>query len=585
MCGIIGVVSRDCISVVDNLLTPLRRLEYRGYDSCGFATSEGFMNKDVGKISEFIKVIRDRDFRAGICHTRWATHGGKTRTNAHPHHNEEHSIFAVHNGIIENHQEIKSKLEAKGYNFLSETDTEVIPHLFDYYINNLGYSVGNAIREFFNEVKGTYAVLLLRKDEDEKIYAFKKDSPLVLGVCDDRNIVASDIYSFTDRTTEAVFFDDMEYAIITARGYTFHTVEGTFEGEEITKQITYVEGTNESSMEKYPHYMIKEINEQPSVSARLIQSLNTDQASHVSSLANLIRTAKRTVFVACGTSYHASLIGGAILSKMGYDIHNVIASEFDTFYKVDKDTLIVAISQSGETMDVVTVIKSAKAKGATVASLVNVPYSTVTRESEVSINILAGQEIAVASTKAFTNQVIALLKISNELGSDVNIHSIPNNIANTIRINEAMAKVLARDIAKHNHVFFLGRGLSYPVSREMALKLKEVSYVHAEGMMAGELKHGSIALIDPKTHTPVINLIPNGDSHMKSSAQEVSARGARVITITNTSQGDFTLPDSSEVGFAIYSVIIGQLLSYYTAVERKCDVDQPRNLAKSVTVH
>lgn len=581
MCGIVGVVSKNSVSVVDNLLTPLQRLEYRGYDSCGFATSEGVMNKDVGKISEFMKCTRDRDFKAGICHTRWATHGGKTRANAHPHHNEEQTIFAVHNGIIENYQEIRSKLEAKGYKFLSDTDTEIIPHLFDYFIRERGYTASWAIKEFFKEVEGTYAVLLMIKDQDDHIYAFKKDSPLVLGICDDRNIVASDIHSFTDRTTEAIFFNDMEYAIISSDRYSFHNVEG----DEIKKDITFVEGNNESSMEKYPHYMLKEINDQPSVSARLIQSLNTDQSDDVSSLADLIKNTKRTVFVACGTSYHASLIGGAVLSKMGYDIHNVIASEFDTFYKVDENTLIVAISQSGETMDVVTVIKKAKAKGATVASLVNVPYSTITRESEVSVNILAGQEISVASTKAFTNQVIALLKVANDLGNDINISDIPNNIANTIRINEAMAKVLARDIGKHNHVFFLGRGLSYPVAREMALKLKEISYIHAEGMMAGELKHGSIALIDPKAHTPVINLIPNGDSHMKSCSQEVAARGARVITVTNTAQGDFTLPDSNEVGFAIYSVVVGQLLSYYTAVERKCDVDQPRNLAKSVTVH
>jgi len=579
MCGIVGVVSATEMSVRDGLLTPLKRLEYRGYDSCGYALNNGSMNKDVGKISDFMECMEDSRFKAGICHTRWATHGGKTRANAHPHHNHSNTIFAVHNGIIENYSELRSKLKAKGYVFLSDTDTEIIPHYFDYLLSQ-GIPMDQAIGEFFKEAKGTYAVLMTMEGQDE-IYAFKKDSPLVLGVCDDRMIVASDIYSFNGMTTEAIFFGDKEYAVITPQGYEFYNELGHY----VKKDITYVEGTDESTMEDYPHFMIKEINEQPTVSKRLIDSLKTEQKNHIAALAGLIARAKRTVFVACGTSYHASLIGSAVLSRMGHETTNVIASEFDTFHRVDSDTLIVAISQSGETMDVVTVIKEAQKKGATIASLVNVPYSTIQRQSEVSVNILAGQEIAVASTKAFTNQVVALLAVANELGNDISIDKIPKNIANTIKFNEAMAKQLAVDIGKHNHVFFLGRGLSYPVAREMALKLKEISYIHAEGMMAGELKHGSIALIDPKAHTPVINLISNGDLHMKASAEEVGARGARVITVTNTDQGDFTLPESSDVGFALYSVVIGQLLSYYTAVERKCDVDQPRNLAKSVTVH
>lgn len=581
MCGIVGVVSNSICSVKNDLLSHIDRLSYRGYDSCGYALSTGALKKGVGKISDFVNSIEDEFFRSGLAHTRWATHGGKTWTNAHPHTNKDHSIFAVHNGIIENYQEIRSFLESKGYQFTSQTDTEVIPHYFDLMMNVHGRTVEQTIQQFFYDVRGTFAVLLQLKGEN-KVYAFKKDSPLVLGVGDGFNIVASDIYAFCNKTTNAIFFEDGEYAVITATGAEFRSSDGT----RVTKQITQVESEDESTTDDYPHFTIKEIKEQPYVSQRIIRSLRHDQNKKVEKLCDLIHHAKRTVFVACGTSYHASLIGGAVLSRMGYSIHNIIASEFDTFYKVDRDTLIVAISQSGETMDVVTVIKEAKKRGAKIASLVNVPYSTVQRESDVSIDIRAGQEVAVASTKAFTNQVIALLYVAKALNPDVDIHleQLPANIQKTIDTTEDQIRQLAKDISKHNHVFFLGRGMQYPVAREMALKLKEITYIHAEGMMAGELKHGSIALIDPNDHTPVICLIPNNDAHMTGSTREVEARGAHSILVTNNGEG-LVVPSTNGVDFALYATVVGQLLAYYTAVERGCDVDQPRNLAKSVTVH
>lgn len=581
MCGIVGVVLSNIGSVKGDLISALKRLEYRGYDSCGYALSTGSLKKGVGKISDFISTVEDEFFRSGICHTRWATHGGKTWANAHPHTNKNETIFAVHNGIIENYQELRSFLETNGYQFLSQTDTEIIPHYFDMMMNVHQKTVEQTIQQFFYDVRGTFAVLLQLKGEN-KVYAFKKDSPLVLGVGDGFNIVASDIYAFCNKTTNAIFFEDGEYAIVTATGAEFRSSDGT----HVNKQVTQVEGEEESTTDDYPHFTIKEIKEQPFVSQRIIRSLRHDQNTAVDKLCDLIRNTKRTVFVACGTSYHASLIGGAVLSRMGHNIHNIIASEFDTFYKVDRDTLIVAISQSGETMDVVTVIKEAKKRGAKIASLVNVPYSTVQRESDVSIDIRAGQEVAVASTKAFTNQVIALLYVAKVLNPDLDVHleQIPGNIQQTIETTEDQIRQLAKEIAKHNHVFFLGRGMQYPVAREMALKLKEITYIHAEGMMAGELKHGSIALIDPNNHTPVICLIPNNDAHMIGSTREVEARGAYSILLTNNGQG-IVLPSTNGVDFALYATVVGQLLAYYTAVERGCDVDQPRNLAKSVTVH
>ncbi len=579
MCGIVGVTLNSSGMIINDLLLPLKKLEYRGYDSVGFALSNGICEKDVGKIGDFIESVDNAPFHAGIGHSRWATHGGITRTNSHPHFNTDRSIFTVHNGIIENYDEMRNMLEMEGYKFVSNTDSEVIPHYFDYYLKH-GSTVEDTIRSFFDDAEGTYAVLLMFKNDD-RLYAFKNESPLVLGIAADRMVAASDIYSFSDLTVNAIFFDDKEYAIISPDNYSFF--DGT--GKPVRKHIIQVEREAEEVSAGHQHYMLKEIHEQPKVSARLINSIHTDQKDAIEKMAMMVDMADRVVFVSCGTSYHASLIGASVLRKRGYDVYNIVASEFDSFYKVDQHTFVIAISQSGETMDVVTVIKEARRKGASVGSIVNVPYSTIQRHSDVYINIVAGQEVAVASTKAFTNQVLALMGIANWLGAEVDMNMIPQNIAETIRINDSTAQQLAEEIKSNHHVFFLGRGILYAVAKEMALKLKEISYIHAEGMRAGELKHGTIALIDPKEHTPVISLIPDNNAHMLSSSTEVGTRGARCIHITNTEKGDFTIPSSNEVDFSLYAVVVGQLISYYTAVILGRNVDQPRNLAKSVTVH
>jgi glutamine---fructose-6-phosphate transaminase (isomerizing) len=576
MCGIVGIIGKEEFSVNDCLIKPLKRLEYRGYDSWGIATFEGRAVKEIGHIPDK-GLIKDIKTTLGIAHTRWATHGGVTEANSHPHFNSDKTIFAVHNGIIENYLELKKMLEEKGYKFITQTDTEVVPYYFDYMLKH-GISMVEVIKRFISEVKGTFAIALFRKN-DPHLYAMKRDSPLVFGIYNGTGILASDIYAFSNKTNKAIFFEDNEFAVFGIDSYTFYNSAG----KKISKKITeFTKLDEEEKLEKYDHYMIKEIYEQPKVSRRLIEALKTTQKDKLQKFAALIRKARRVVFVAAGTSYHASLVGVSLLNKAGIESHTIIASEFESFQLVDDRTLIIAISQSGETMDVITVLKDAEKKGATVASIVNVPYSTIQRMSSISLDIVAGQEICVASTKAFTNQLVTLFAIASELMvKDIDLEKIPLRIEKTIKDNEQLIKKLAKELYKKKDIFVLGKGVSYPMAREIALKLKEIPYIHAEGMMAGELKHGTIALVEKGT--PVICLIPNNNADMLSSTKEVEARGARTIIVSNTN-GEMHIPKSTDAEFAIYSGIIGHLLSYYIAKLKKLPIDKPRNLAKSVTV-
>ena len=579
MCGIVGIISKKEFSVKNDLLKSLKKLEYRGYDSAGFATKEGIIKKAIGHIGPFIDTVIDSKTTVAISHTRWGTHGGITEINAHPHANKEKTIIALHNGIIENYLEMKNDLEQQGYSFISQTDTEIIPHFFDYYVNKKKQTMHQAIQEFFKQVHGTFAILLLLKDQNI-LYALKRDSPLVLGIANDRFIFASDIYAFSNVTNKAIFFEDNEYAIATKDNYEFYNAKG----EQLNKQIIEFSWTQiEEEKQHYPHYMIKEIKEQPMASQRLIHSFDTMQKEKMETFVNLIKSKKHIIFIACGTSYHASLIGAILLSKYGINCRANIASEAESFVQYDKDTLCIAISQSGETMDVITELKRAKQAGATIGSIVNVPYSTLQRFSEVSLEILAGQEICVASTKAFTNQVIVLLELARRMGYAIDMKAISKKITQTINDNEEKTKQLAQLLSTKKDIFVLGKGISYPIAREIALKLKEIDYIHAEGMMAGELKHGTIALIEEGT--PVISLIPNDNKDMFSATKEVEARGAKAIIISNNKgKGDLIVPESDPAEFAIYACIVGHLLSYYIGVLLNVSIDKPRNLAKSVTV-
>lgn len=575
MCGIIGLVSETEFSVKDSLISGLKRLEYRGYDSWGFASPEGELFRVTGEIT---LPKKDIFTNTGIAHTRWATNGTVTVDNAHPHFNNDKSIFVVHNGIIENAHELRQKLKKKGCEFVSETDTEIIPHYFDQKLKK-GFSMKVAMFDFLNDVKGTFAILLIKKNEN-RIYAIKRDSPLVLGVCNGKNVLSSDVYAFSDVTNKAVFFEDNEFAVIESDNYEFYD---SF-GKNIQKEIKKFEWEEEEqTKEDFDHYMLKEINEESNVARRLLQSLETQQYDNFNKFTDILYNSSRVVFVSCGTSYHAALIGSYILNKAGIRSQAVIASEFDNFVDIDKKTTVIAISQSGETMDVVVVVKKAAKKGAKILSIVNVPYSTVQRYSNVSLEIMAGQEICVAATKSFTNQLITLFVLGKELGYDtIKLKNIPAKITKTITKTQNKVKKLANELKEREHIFVLGRGVSYPIAREFALKLKEIPYIHAEGMMGGELKHGTIALVEKGT--PVICLIPNDNSDMITNTKEVEARGARTIIISNTKDGEINLEKSDDAEFSIYSCIVGHLLSYYIAKKKGLPIDKPRNLAKSVTV-
>ncbi len=557
------------------LLKALKRLEYRGYDSVGYVTEEGVLQKDVGEIDNFLASVREERTKAAISHTRWATHGGVTQKNAHPHSACDGLLYVVHNGIIENYMKLKEQL--KNHHFDSETDTEVIAHFLEQKLKE-GFTMEEAIQSFMKAAKGTYAVLVLLKGEG-KIYAFKKDSPLVLGILPDGFVISSDIYAFSDRSQKAVFFEDYEMATATPFEYSFFKDGAPLKKEVKEFTVTYTEVEKD-----FPHYMIKEIHEQSVAAGRLIASLQNEQKHKLEALSNLMRESKKVCFVAAGTSYHASLLGVYFFHTIGVETQTLIASEVRHYLTCDKDTLIIAISQSGETMDVLKALKYAREQGARIASIVNVPYSTIQRMSELSLEILAGQEICVASTKTYTNQVITLLALAQLFGYKMNINTIPRRIEETIATHEKKVQELAKTLKDAHDIYLIGRGLSYPVARESALKLKEISYVHAEGMMGGELKHGTIALIEEGT--PVVCLIPRNDYEMESNTKEVQARGARTIIISNDPalEPDFFLKTENSGKFAILATIIGQILAYYIAREKNLPIDKPRNLAKSVTV-
>ncbi len=574
MCGIVGMLSEEKFLSSD-ILKSLKRLEYRGYDSFGYATDTGIVEKRIGDIT-FERMCHECS--VAIAHTRWATHGNVTKDNAHPHADCTNSLFVVHNGIIENYHEFKSALEKLGHKFRSQTDTEIIAHFFEEELKK-GKPIQEAIKDFFSVAKGTFAVLLLRKGDD-KIYALKRDSPLVLGIADSGFILASDIYAFSDRTNKAIFFEDNEYAVIGRSGYAFHNSSG----EPVEKQVKEFYWQRQDTKHDYEHHMLNEIMEEPAAAERLLESLEGGQKDKLQKMADMIKKSEKVLFVATGTSYHASLVGCYLMHKLGINAQTLIASEFKNYILPGRKTLVIAMSQSGETMDVIDALKMAKRNSSVIASFVNVPHSTIQRMSDIYIEILAGQEICVAATKSFVNQCVLLMKICSLLGLENDIARIPSEIKEILKKQEKI-KELATSLKDNRDIYLIGRGIAYPVAREIALKLKEISYIHAEGMMGGELKHGTLALIEEGT--PVISLIPKGNHDIISNTKEVEARGGRIIALSN---GDtefsehIKISTEHEDSFALLSAIVGQLLTYYIARERGLPIDKPRNLAKTITV-
>lgn len=584
MCGIFGYVGRET-NAGDIILEGLKALEYRGYDSWGVAIkikNSIFLQKQVGKIGD-AKLPKLKS-EVGIGHTRWATHGGVTKENSHPHTDCKNKVVIVHNGIIENFQELKNKLNKK-HTFKSETDTEVVAHLIEEKLQKES-NVKKTILEVFKNLQGLNALIIFLPKEEE-FYTIKNSSPLIFGF-DEKNsasYIASDSSAILPYTNNLYFLEDNELLVVSRKNHqlfdsNLKNKNLKFTKLEVPKQLL--------SLGSYPHYMIKEIMEQPKV----IENILATQKQNIKHLAQMVKEAYGTYLIGCGTASYAALAGTYILSKIAKrHVNFSIGSEFEylvDFLKVS--SLVIALSQSGETIDTISAVKKAKEKGARVASITNVLGSTLYRISDYKVLLNAGQEKAVCSTKAFVAKIVILyllaytLKNQYEIGAD---HLKKAVIETHKLLDSQLVKKLGLSLKNKKHIFILGRGVSYPAALESALKIKEVSYIHAEGFAGGELKHGVIALIEKGI--PVIVYNPQDETYADtlSSANEVKARGAYVIGISSTNNSVFDeFIEVKNCGDAtiIPHVVVAQLLGYYLAVALGYDPDKPRNLAKSVTV-
>jgi len=607
MCGIVGYIGKR--NAVPLVMEGLKRLEYRGYDSCGIAVVNNNrleVEKIAGKVDDLQAILAQAHWTSEIAigHTRWATHGAPDKVNAHPHVSMAGDVAVVHNGIIENYLPLKRELQNNGYQFKSETDTEVIVALIStMYAGNLEA----AVQEALSRVVGAYGIAVVSSREPGKIVCARHGAPLIMGIGEDEYFVASDVAAVLAHTKDVIYLDNGEIGIITADGY--ETLSR--KNESISKEVHQIK-FNLEAIERggFEHFMLKEIFEQPqtiydSMRGRLVPA---DGNAHLGGITDEIGTilhADQRYFTACGTSWHAALIGEMMFEQFAHLPAEVeYASEFR--YReplVDKRSVVFAISQSGETADTLAAIQEAKRNGATALGICNVVGSSIARETKAGIYVHAGPEIGVASTKAFTSQVTVLslltLKLARLMGLSENrgkeivesLQRLPEQVDWILKQADKIAEI-AQIYSKVSNFLYLGRGVNFPVALEGALKLKEISYIHAEGYPAAEMKHGPIALID--SDMPVVFLAPKDKTYDKilSNIQEVKARRGRVIAIAT--QGDTDLPDIADhvifvppaLAFTapIVNVIPLQLLAYYIAVERGCNVDQPRNLAKSVTV-
>lgn len=585
MCGIIGYIGQRKASIV--LKKGLESLEYRGYDSAGIATIDKTISvsKDVGKIANIKWDMDKLKGNIGIAHTRWATHGGVTKNNAHPHLSCDGNIAVVHNGIIENFSEVKRELEKKGHKFRSETDTEVIPHLIEENMKKMGFE--DAAFESIKKLKGAFAFVAVSSRE-QKIMAFRKESPLVVGLGQGENFVASDAYPFLEYTKRAVFLDDNEAAVLTKDRADFYS----FDRARLKKEPKILDWDPKNvGKNGFEHYLIKEIYEQPLV---LKQTLAQDEKK-LKEVAGLIQRAPRVCIVAAGTARHASIVGRYIISELAGKYCEVyMASEFQYFVdKIEKGSVVIGVSQSGETADVLFPIKKAKKNGCKIVSIVNVVGSSLDRESDVSLYLNCGPEISVASTKAFTAQVLMFYLIAYTMAYKLDegkrqLGQLTTKIEETIKSTEPEVKKLAEYMKDKNDAYFIARGENFAIAIEGSLKLKEISYIHAEGMPAGELKHGTLSLVTEGV--PVIIIAPKDYTYDETlaNAHEVKSRGGYIIGISDENNPIFDvwlkIPKVEPLFYPILTNIPCQLLAYYTAKAKGNDVDKPRNLAKSVTV-
>lgn len=611
MCGIVGYIGKK--EAYPILLKGLKRLEYRGYDSAGIALLNGGLHvyKSKGKVADLEASISDKNINGniGIAHTRWATHGEPNYLNAHPHYSESKEIAIIHNGIIENYNSLKAELLNRGYVFQSDTDTEVLVYLIEDIQKNENVSLYEATRIALTQVIGAYAIVLISKLEPDILVAARKGSPLVIGIGEDDYYIASDASPIIEYTRQVVYLEEEEIALV---GLTKKLEIKTIKNEQKTPYIQELE-MNLSAIEKggFEHFMLKEIYEQPrsirdSFRGRLSLDKGIVSLGGIKDYEQKLVNAKRIIIIACGTSWHAGMVGEYLFEDLArIPVEVEYASEFR--YRnpvIYEDDIVIAISQSGETADTLAAIQLAKSKGATILGICNVVGSSIARETHAGSFTHAGPEIGVASTKAFTAQVAVLtlmaLLIANKKGTIAQsrfqrllyeLNSIPDKVEQVLKTDKQIIEIVAKFKDVRNFLY-LGRGYNFPVALEGALKLKEISYIHAEGYPAAEMKHGPIALIDQ--HMPVIFIANNKGTYEKiqSNIMEVKARKGQVIAIVT--EGDtqvkriadivIEIPECDELLVPLLATIPLQLLSYHIAVMRGCNVDQPRNLAKSVTV-
>ena len=612
MCGIVAYIGPN--EVFPFLIDGLRRLEYRGYDSAGIAMMNGHglkVYKRKGKVQDLVDFIDDKEVSGtiGLGHTRWATHGKPNDTNAHPHQSGDQRLALVHNGIIENYSTLKEALIKLGHSFTTETDTEVLVHLIEEYQNSEKISLEDAVRRAMNKIVGAYSIVVMDQNDPDKLVAARKSSPLLIGIGDDAYYIASDASPIVGHTNRVVYLKDEEMVVVhRGGGFTLHNIHNVPQVPEVKELDLRIDELEKNG---YDHFMLKEVMQQPEtildcMRGRLNAAEGWIKLGGLDEYHERFLNAERIIIAGCGTSWHAGLIGEYIIEDLArIPVEVEYASELRYRNPIIKENdIVLALSQSGETADTMAAIKHVKEKGALVYGVVNAVGSSIARVSDAGSYIHAGPEIGVASTKAFTGQVALLSmmalslakkkgRLSNSEYSNLlyELESVPAKIKKIFEQEEAI-KYIAKDIVDSNNALYLGRGYNFPVALEGALKMKEISYIHAEGYPAAEMKHGPIALIDE--NMPVVVLGNNKSAYEKiiSNVQEVKARKGRIIAIVAEGEteikkhADFCIeiPRIAEPFSPLLSVVPLQLLSYHVALLRGCDVDQPRNLAKSVTV-
>jgi glucosamine--fructose-6-phosphate aminotransferase (isomerizing) len=590
MCGIIGYCGKK--PAVPVVLEALKRLEYRGYDSAGIASlSDGklLIKKDAGKVDEVIQKhnLASLPGNIAIGHTRWATHGGVTQSNAHPHSDCSGRVAVVHNGIVENNQQLRQELTKMGHRFTSETDTEVIPHLIEDELKN-GCSLEQAVLNIAPRLEGSYAFLVMAPGNPGKIVGTRRSNPLIVGINATDYYVSSDALAFSQYTNQVMGLGDNEVVTLTQEGVQFFDPRGN----KLAKQVKKLDHSwAESHKGGYQHFMLKEIMEQ----AQMLGQTACQDGKRFTKIALDILRANQVIITACGTSRYAALVGRYLFSKVGKKFCDVVmASEFGYFAdSVDKNTIVIAVSQSGETADIIEGVKAARDNGAQVISIINRPNSILADLSHEIIYLNCGAEIAVAATKSFLSQlaIFYLLSFSMVNAFDeatAKLTSLNGEIIKALDWNKNELIKLSQNLKDKNDFYYIARGINFAIASEGALKLKEISYIHAEGMPAGELKHGTLALIEPGTPVVVICPADYTFSETLSNAMEAKSRGAYIIGVSDKESEIYDswikLPKVDELLYPMVAAVPLQLLAYYLAVNRGCDPDKPRNLAKSVTV-